>query len=93
MIDRLAVALADWWRLASARHFLRIPGFSISINRTSRMWRVASKIRRCLASEDGPTAAEYSVMVGFIIMVLIGVITALGHGVNVHFSSVSSALS
>jgi len=55
------------------------------------MWRVASKIRRCLASEGGPTTAEYAVMTSFVIMVLIGIITALGSSVNALFGSASSS--
>jgi len=33
------------------------------------MWRVASKIRRCLTSDDGPTAVAYAVLAVFIIVV------------------------
>jgi pilus assembly protein Flp/PilA len=57
------------------------------------MWRVASKIRRCLASEGGPTAVEYAVMTAFVIAVLIGIITAFGNNATVQFTTVSSALS
>jgi len=55
------------------------------------MWRVASKIRRCLASEDGPTAVEYAVMTVFVIVVSVGIVTAFGGSVKVMFSSVSSS--
>jgi Flp pilus assembly pilin Flp len=54
------------------------------------MWRVASKIRPCLASEDGPTAAEYAVMAVFIIVVSIGIGTAIGSSMDASFSSVKS---
>ena len=55
------------------------------------MPRVASKFRRCMSDEDGPTAAEYAVMAGFLIMVLIAVITAFGHGVSANFSTASQS--
>ncbi len=53
------------------------------------MWRLVAKIRRFLASEYGPTAVEYAVMMAFIIAVSIAIITAFGNSVNARFSSVS----
>ena len=42
------------------------------------MRQFASSLRRFLVSEDGPTAVEYAVMVGFIITVCVAGITSLG---------------
>ncbi len=55
------------------------------------MWNLLSKVRRCLASESGPTAAEYAVMTGLVIMVLIGIISAFGKSVSGQFSMVSTS--
>ena len=54
------------------------------------MRRVASKIRRFLAREGGPTAAEYAVMAVFIIVVSVGIVTAIDSNMKASFISVSS---
>jgi pilus assembly protein Flp/PilA len=51
-----------------------------------------SRIRRFLTSEDGPTAVEYAVMLGLIVVAIIGVVTALATSVSGTFSTVSSTL-
>ena len=51
-----------------------------------------SKVRRFLASEDGPTAVEYAVMVGLIVVAIIGVVTSLASSISGTFSTVSSSL-
>jgi len=56
------------------------------------MSKIAKQIRRFLASEDGPTATEYAVMLALIIIVALGAITALGEKVSTTFSNVTTAL-
>ena len=48
--------------------------------------------KRFLASEDGPTATEYAVMLALIIVVALGAITALGSKVSTTFSNIATAL-
>ena len=52
----------------------------------------ATKLRRFLASEDGPTAVEYAVMLALIIVVCIAAIGTIGTTVSSVFSNVSSSL-
>jgi pilus assembly protein Flp/PilA len=56
------------------------------------MTKATSKVRQFLTSEDGPTAVEYAVLVGLIVVALVSVITNLHNSVSGTFSSVSSAL-
>jgi pilus assembly protein Flp/PilA len=49
-------------------------------------------IRRFLASEEGPTAVEYAVMLAFIITVCISAIASVGTHVNAYFVSAQNAL-
>ena len=49
-------------------------------------------IKRFLASEDGPTAVEYAVMLTLIIVVCIGTVTNIGTKVNASFESSKSTL-
>jgi pilus assembly protein Flp/PilA len=51
-----------------------------------------SRVRRFLTSEDGPTAVEYAVMLGLIVVAIIGVVTNLAQSVSGTFSTVSSTL-
>jgi pilus assembly protein Flp/PilA len=46
-----------------------------------------------LASEDGPTAVEYAVMLALILVACISIVTTLGLTVSGTFSSVNSTLS
>ena len=48
----------------------------------------ARSIRVFLASEDGPTAVQYAVMLGLVLVVCVGLITWLGWSVYVFFTSV-----
>jgi pilus assembly protein Flp/PilA len=52
----------------------------------------ATKLRRFLASEDGPTAVEYAVMLALIICVCLAAITTIGTSASSIFSKVSSSL-
>jgi pilus assembly protein Flp/PilA len=57
------------------------------------MNNVTSKVRRFLESEDGPTAVEYAVMLGLIVVAIITVVKNLASSVSGTFSTVSSSLS
>jgi pilus assembly protein Flp/PilA len=50
------------------------------------------KVQRFLASEDGPTAVEYAVMLALIIVACVAIIQNLGTSASGTFSSVSSSL-
>ena len=50
------------------------------------------RARSFLASEDGPTATEYAVMLALIIVVAIAAISTLGDRVNTMFGSVATEL-
>jgi pilus assembly protein Flp/PilA len=52
------------------------------------MKNFALKVQRFLASEDGPTAVEYAVMLALIIIVCLGTITTLGTTANEKFQEV-----
>lgn len=56
------------------------------------MAEFVSRIRRFIASEDGPTAVEYAVMVGLIVVAIIGVVTSLASSMSGTFSTVSSSI-
>ena len=49
-------------------------------------------LRRFLASEDGPTAVEYAVMLALIVVVCIAAITAIGTSASGTFSTVSNQM-
>ncbi len=46
------------------------------------MFRNLARIQRFLASEDGPTAVEYAVMLALIVVVCIAVLQSLGTSVS-----------
>jgi pilus assembly protein Flp/PilA len=52
----------------------------------------ATKLRRFLVSEDGPTAVEYAVMLALIIVVCLTAIGTIGTSASSIFSKVSSSL-
>ena len=52
----------------------------------------ANSIKRFLASEDGPTAVEYAVMLALIIVVCLTAIQAVGTNANAKFGTVRDAL-
>ena len=56
------------------------------------MKNFGKKIQRFLASEDGPTAVEYAVMLALIIVVCLATITAVGTNANARFIDVEKAL-
>jgi pilus assembly protein Flp/PilA len=52
-----------------------------------------SKVRQFIVSEDGPTAVEYAVMLGLIVVAIAAVVGKLASSVSGTFSTVSSTLS
>jgi pilus assembly protein Flp/PilA len=52
----------------------------------------AVRMRRFIATEDGPTAVEYAVMLALIICVCLAAITMIGTSASSVFSNVSSSL-
>lgn len=56
------------------------------------MKSLAKKVQRFLASEDGPTAVEYAVMLALIIIVCMGAITTLGANANTSFTATAGSL-
>jgi pilus assembly protein Flp/PilA len=56
------------------------------------MKNFALKVQRFLASEDGPTAVEYAVMLALIVVVCLGAITSIGTNAEKTFSEVAAQL-
>jgi len=54
---------------------------------------IHSAIVRFLASEDGPAAVEYAVMLALILVGAISIVSSLGNHVSSTFSTVRSSLS
>jgi pilus assembly protein Flp/PilA len=52
----------------------------------------ATKVQRFLASEEGPTAVEYAVMLALIVIVCITAIRSIGTNANLTFESVATEL-
>jgi pilus assembly protein Flp/PilA len=50
------------------------------------------RVCRFVVSEDGPTAVEYAVMLGLIVVAIVTVVANLATSVSGTFSSVSSTL-
>jgi len=53
---------------------------------------LAKKVHRFLASEDGPTAVEYAVMLALIIIVCLTAISAVGNQASGVFTAVETAI-
>jgi pilus assembly protein Flp/PilA len=56
------------------------------------MKSLALKVQRFLASEDGPTAVEYAVMLALIVIVCLTAIQAIGTNANTTFNSIGNAI-
>jgi pilus assembly protein Flp/PilA len=56
------------------------------------MQAFVSKVRRFLDSEAGPTAVEYAVLVGLIVIGIVAVVGSLASSMSTTFSQVSSTL-
>jgi pilus assembly protein Flp/PilA len=52
-----------------------------------------SSIKRFLASEDGPTAVEYAVMLALILVACIVIVSNLGKSISGTFNEVNTSLS
>jgi pilus assembly protein Flp/PilA len=52
----------------------------------------ATKLQRFLASEDGPTAVEYAVMLALIVIVCLTAIRSIGTNANTTFGNVAKEL-
>lgn len=57
------------------------------------MMNLAKKVQRFLASEDGPTAVEYAVMLALIVIVCLTAIRSIGQQASATFSNVATQLS
>ena len=53
---------------------------------------LALKVQRFLASEDGPTAVEYAVMLSLIVVVCLTAIQAIGTNATATFNTVATQL-
>jgi pilus assembly protein Flp/PilA len=54
--------------------------------------KFAKKVQRFLASEDGPTAVEYAVMLALIVIVCLAAIQAVGNNANARFADIAATL-
>jgi pilus assembly protein Flp/PilA len=54
------------------------------------MKSLATKVRRFLKNEDGPTAVEYAVMLALIIIVCLAAITAVGTQAAAQFNNIAT---
>lgn len=54
------------------------------------MKSLISKVQCFLASEDGPTAVEYAVMLALIVVVCLTTIKSIGTAANTTFSDIAS---
>jgi pilus assembly protein Flp/PilA len=52
----------------------------------------AQKIQRFLASQDGPTAVEYAVMLALIVIVCLTAISAVGTKASTTFTNVADTI-
>jgi len=57
------------------------------------MRELASRFRHFVSSEDGPTAVEYAVMLGLIVVAIVAIVSSLATSVSGTFSTVSSSIS
>ena len=56
------------------------------------MKSLATKVRRFLVSEDGPTAVEYAVMLALIVVVCLTAIGLIGSNASATFNKVAGKL-
>ena len=56
------------------------------------MKNFGKKVQRFLASEDGPTAVEYAVMLALIVIVCLATITTVGQNANLKFEEIAAEL-
>ena len=56
------------------------------------MKSLAQKLQRFLASEDGPTAVEYAVMLALIVVVCLTAISSVGTKASSTFNTISNSM-
>jgi pilus assembly protein Flp/PilA len=56
------------------------------------MYLLPSAVRRFLTAEDGPTAVEYAVLIGLIVVGTVAAVSALSTSISGTFNTVSSTL-
>jgi pilus assembly protein Flp/PilA len=56
------------------------------------MKNLTLKVQRFIASEDGPTAVEYAVMLALIVIICLTAIRSIGTNANTTFETVGSEL-
>ncbi|HVJ69208.1 MAG TPA: Flp family type IVb pilin [Caulifigura sp.] len=59
---------------------------------SSRVSSIRQSVTRFLASEDGPTAVEYAVMLALIVVVCLTAVRAIGTNANAKFNQVKNSL-
>jgi pilus assembly protein Flp/PilA len=96
----MAQARFEWEAGATAHICTEVDDFINSSAKASRvefdkeqsMTSIMTNIRRFLVSEDGPTAVEYAVMLGLIVVAIVAVVGNLATSISGTFSTVSSTL-
>ncbi len=63
-----------------------------SLYERKRNMKLLLGIRRFLASEDGPTAVEYAVMLALIIIVCLAAISSVGSNTSSTFNKMANSL-
>jgi pilus assembly protein Flp/PilA len=58
----------------------------------SNMQKLIAQVQRFLVIEDGPTAVEYAVLVGLIVVALVTVVNQMGSAVSTTYATVTSTL-
>jgi pilus assembly protein Flp/PilA len=61
-------------------------------DRDLKMSMLISRIRRFHDSDDGPTAVEYAMIVGFVVIAIFAIVSKIASEISGTFSSVSSTL-
>ena len=56
------------------------------------MNKIIARIGHFVASEDGPTAVEYAVMLSLIVVAIVGIVGSVGKSVSSTFGVVSTNL-
>jgi pilus assembly protein Flp/PilA len=68
------------------------PRFRSFIDKEFAMNMLISRVCRFVTSEDGPTAVEYAVLMGLIVVAIVGVVGKLATSISTTFNTVCSTL-
>jgi pilus assembly protein Flp/PilA len=68
------------------------PSFSGQLKEEKTMRDGFSRVHRFVVSEDGPTAVEYAVLMGLIVVAIAAAVSNLAKSISGTFSAVSSSL-